>query len=117
MIPRAGQWKDALVDVSVDADLSEEVDLGAPFEDLVVLIPTIKSATVTVHVAKEKGGTYYPLHILDDDATGSFVSANTAATTSNCIIFRIGGFQFVKIALGATQDNDTTFVIRGLNPV
>ena len=112
-----GDWKTALIDISESTTLSAEVDLGSEFEDLLVLVPTITSSTVTVHVAKESGGTFYPLHILDDDATGSFASASTAATTSIALLFKIGGIRYIKIACGSAQETtDKTFYVRGINP-
>jgi hypothetical protein len=112
-----GPWKVALIDQSEDADLSVEVDLGGEFQDLLVLIPLITSSTTTVHVAKESGGTFYPLYILDDDATGCFASATTKAVTSQAIIFHIGGIRFIKIAGGDVQAADVEFLVRGINPV
>ena len=113
MIPTA--FKEALVDVSADDDLSLEVDLGGNFEFLTVLVPTITSSTVTVRVSDRSGGTFYPLYRLDDDATGDFVDATTAAVTSKAVIFRIGGVQFIKIACGSAQAADRSFLVRGYN--
>lgn len=109
-------WKTALIDISVSATLSAEVDLEAKYEFLTVLIPTITSSTVTVHVAKESGGTFFPMYALDDDATGDFAHATTAATKTHAVIFRIGGVQFIKISCGSTQTTtDKTFYVRGFN--
>jgi hypothetical protein len=112
-----GPWKDATVDISADDDLSDAVDLGGEFQDLLVVWDAITSSTVTVHMAKELAGTYYPLHILDDDATGSFASATTAATTAQAILFHIGCIRFIKIACGSGQAADREFHVRGINPV
>jgi len=112
-----GPWKDALVDISADDDLSLEVDLGALFEELLVLVPTITSSTVGVNVSEAASGTYYPLYILDDDATGDFLSASTAGTATKALLFRIGGVQFIKITCGSGQAADRTFRVRGLNAV
>lgn len=111
----AGAWKTVLIDQSVDDDLSSEVDLGDNFEFLTVLIPAITNSTVTVHIAKESGGTFFPMYALDDDATGDFTHATTQATTTHAVIFRIGGVQHIKISTGSSQSGDETFYVRGFN--
>lgn len=117
-MPNAGVWKTALIDISESTTLSPEVDLGAAFEFLVVLVPTITNSTVSVNVAKESGGTFYPTYRLDDDATGDFLDASTAGTATKRLVFRIGGFQFIKIACGSAQETtDKTFYVRGLGAV
>ncbi len=114
MIPTA--WKTALVDISDDDTLSTEVDLQGYYEFLMVLIPTITSSTVTVHVSETSGGTYFPVYVFDGNATGDFAHATTAATTTHAIPFRIGGAQFIKIKCGSTQTTtDKTFRVRGFN--
>jgi len=116
-MPKAGSFLDALVDISEDDDLSVEVDLGASFEKLLVLVPTITSSTVGVQVAEKSGGTYYPLYRLDDDATGDFLDASTAGTTSKALVFNIGGAQFIKVSCGSAQAEDRTFRVRGIGVV
>jgi hypothetical protein len=112
-----GPWKTVQIDISDSDVLSDECDLGGEFQDLLVIIPTITSSTIGVNVAKESGGTFYPLHILDDDATGSFLSATTAAVTSLAIIFHVGAARFIKITAGSAQAADRDFLVRGINPV
>ena len=112
----AGVWKTALIDISVSATLSAEVDLGGDYEFLLVLIPTITNSTVTVQVAEASGGTFLPVYALDDDATGNFAHATSAATTTMAVTFRIGGVQFIKILCGSAQTTtDKTFRVRGFN--
>lgn len=112
-----GPWKTATVDISSDDDLSDAVDLGSEFQDLMVVWPTITSSTVTVHMSNALGGTYFPLHALSRTATGSFASATTAAVTSQAIIFHIGCIRFIKVACGSAQAADVEFQVRGINPV
>lgn len=110
------RWKPALVDISVSTTESEEVDLGKEYKKLLVLVPTITSSTVSVEVAKSSGGTYFPLYRLDDDATGDFADATTAATTTKAVIFNIGGAQFIKILCGSAQTTtDKTFYVKGID--
>jgi len=114
MIPT--KWHSALVDQSVDDDLSEEVDLKGSFEFLTVIQPTLDGAhTVTVHIAMSSDGTYYPVYQLDDDAAADFQQITTGLATARSLVFRIGGAQFVKVAVGTGVTTDKTFYVRGFN--
>lgn len=114
MIPT--KWLPTLVDQSVDPDLSEEVDLQGFFEFLNVIQPELDGGhTVTVHIARESGGTYYPIYQLDDDSNADFPQITTGLATARSIVFRIGGAQFVKIAVGTSVSTDKTFYVRGFN--
>ena len=112
-----GPWKTAILAFATDDDLTPAVDLGGEFQDLLVVIPTITSSTVTVHMSNLLDGTYYPLYILDDDATGSFASATTQENVPKAVIFHIGCIRFIKIACGSAQGANREFQIRGINPV
>ena len=108
------EWKTALVDVSVDDDLSAEVDLGGNYEFLTVIQPTLEGAhTVTVHVAMSTGGTFYPIYALDGDSTGDHAQITTGSATTRMYAFNIGGMQYVKIAIGTSQQANATFYVRG----
>lgn len=114
MIPTG--WKAALLDFSVDADNSEEVDLEGAYEFLTVIIPTLAgSYTTTVHVAMTAGGTYYPLYMFDTAAVGDFAQITDGATTPKAITFRIGGAQYIKVVSGTSLSADITFYVRGFN--
>ena len=114
MIPT--KWLSALVDQSVDDDLSEEVDLQGHFEFLTVIQPTLDGAhTVTVHIARTSGGTYYPIYKPKEEATGDVAQITTGLATARSLVFRIGGAQYVKIAVGTGVTTDKTFYIRGFN--
>ncbi len=113
IVKKFGAWLTATLTSSTT---SQEVNLGYPFQKLLVLIPTLgASGTSTVHVSNASGGTFFPLYALDDDATGDFVNATTAATTTKAVIFDIGGAQFVKVVSGASQTSEI-YNIRGFNP-
>jgi hypothetical protein len=112
--------KTALVDISASTTISEEVDLGAAFKYLLVLIPTITASTVTVHVSDVTGGTFYPLYEIKTqiaaDVYGDFPFLTTSATTAHSVIFMIGGAQYIKIVCGSAQTvTDKTFTVRGFN--
>jgi hypothetical protein len=109
-----GAWKTGLIDQDVDDDLTAEIDLGADFEEVLVLMPAITSSTITIHVSNVSGGTFYPMHQLDADATGSYASATTAGTAAKAVIFPCGA-QYIKISAGSSQAADRTFYVRGLS--
>ena len=110
---KCSPWKTASLAYATDDDLTPEVDLGYPYDFLTVIIPTIESSTVTVHVAQKSGGTFQALHEFDDDATGSFAHATTAGTGGITVAFRIPHMQYVKIALGTGQTANRDFIIQG----
>jgi hypothetical protein len=99
---------------------SNVIDLGAGYKELLVLIPTIDSATTTVHIAKDENGTYYPLYdfvrLNDADTIENTPVITAAATTSHAIVFRIAGARFIKIVLSAAQTTaERVFYVRGMN--
>jgi len=116
-----GEWKTALIDIDVDPDLSAEVDLGRPYEKLLIVCPALAvSATVSIQVAEKTGGTFQDLHYFGrtkDDTIATVKWATTAFTTSNfsTVCECLGGFQFIKIALSAEQTGtDKTFRVCGV---
>jgi len=114
MIPT--KWHSALIDQSADDDLSEEVDLQGFFEFLTVIQPELDGAhTVTVHIAMNSGGTYYPIYQLDNDTAADFQQITTGLATARSLVFRIGGAQFIKVAVGTGVTTDKTFYARGFN--
>lgn len=109
-------WKDALIDQSVDDDLTSAVDLKADYEFLTVIIPTLDGAhTTTVHVGRSEDGTFYPAYTLDGDSTGDHAEITTGATTTHSVIFRIGGYRYIKLMVSTGVTTDKTFYVRGFN--
>lgn len=109
-----GPWKTATI--AQNATLSDEIDLGSVYENLLVILPTIDSAATNPHVSNEAGGTFVPLHILNDNATGSFLHADTAGTGVIAIIFRIGAVQHIKISVDAAQSTAAVSIpVRGFS--
>jgi len=99
-----GSWNDAVITIATDDDLSAAVDLGNNYEFMQVILPTLTSSTVLVHVCDTSGGTY--------TALGNGVA--TAATTgAYATTFRIGGYQYIKIATGTGQASNRTIKVRG----
>ncbi len=123
MIPSA--WFTATIDIDRATEFSGDdvdqfsslVDLGANYEFVTVIIPTITSATTAPYVQRDNSIASVPIivHALDDDATGSFAHATSAATTTNVCTFRIGGIQYLRIKCAANQGADKTLYVRGFN--
>ena len=119
----AGGWKPALVDIDRDTEFTGDdvdqysalVDLGADFSDVLVYIPTITSSTVGLALQKTAEIDEVPvaLYRLDDDATGNFLDATSAAVTSMYIKFHVGAAQYLRVKCGSNQAADRTFYVRG----
>ena len=119
----AGQWLPVLVDIDRATEFSGDdvdqysalVDLGADFENVLVIVPTITSSTVGIAIQQTPGiaEAPSPVYILDDDATGCFLHATTAATTAMAVKFEIGGARYLRIKCGSNQAADRTFYVRG----
>jgi len=112
-----GEWKTALIDINVDANLTAEVDLGRPYEKLLLICPALSvSATVGIQVAEKSGGTFYALHKSQTNGATT-LWATTAYTTGvfATVCECLGGFQFIKIALSADQTGaNVTFRVCGV---
>jgi len=98
-------WKDAVITIATDDDLTAEVDLEKSYETLIVLIPTLTSSDLTCYGSETKGGTYYAL------GSSLTVAAGTGAYAD---IWNIGGFQHIKIGTSAGQAADRTFRVCGV---
>ena len=99
---------------------SSLVDLGAEYEYLAVTIPELSaSGTVAVWVQRDAATDTIPMvvHILDADATGSFLHATSSGAGDIVVIFRIGGHRYVRIRANANQTANRLFQIRGFNRV
>jgi len=99
-----GGWKTATITIAADDDLSAAVDLGSSFDFLNIVIPTIDSAKVSVHVCATSDGTY--------QALGDSV-ATEATTGGYSTTFKLGGWQHIKIATSAPQSANRSFSVRG----
>ena len=107
-----GPWKSVVI--ATGGTISAEVDLEADYDKVVVLLPTIDSATVTVHVSDKSGGTFYPMHLPKIGTAGSAANITTAGTGDIAVVFQIGGAQFIKVVAGASQSSGAvTISVRG----
>jgi len=102
--------------IAKDAQLSAEVDLDGIYDELLVIMPAIDSAAISVRISDKSGGTFLPVHdFLDADGDGTVLQASTAGTGSIAVIFKIGGAQFIKLYAGASQTTAAvTFTVRGI---
>jgi len=106
-------WKTAVI--ASAGTVSAEVDLGSTFENVMVLIPTIDSATISLSISNVSGGTFFPLHEWNDaDADGTVLKATTAGTGGISAVFSGVGAQFLKVVAGAAQNGGArSILVRG----
>lgn len=98
-----GSWKAATI--ASAGTSSAEVNLGRDYDLLDIQIPTITSATLKVTVAEKTGGTFRDL--------GSSVTTDT--TTGNYSdVWKLGGYQFIKIVSSASQGAERLIRVRGM---
>ena len=111
------EWKSALLDVTVDADATEEVDLGGSYEFMTVIVPTLTQAsTLEAQIAMASGGTFYPMWRWDGNSATDLVGTTSSITTTRALTFYIGGAQYVKVGVaGADMSGDLTFYVRGFS--
>ena len=110
-----GSWKTVTI-AQTPAVASSEVDLGRPYETLIVVCPALTtSATVSIQGAMVTGGTFQNIHTTDP-ATGNNKQVITAAFTSANFtwIAPIGGVQFITLTLSAAQAAAKTFYVCGV---
>ena len=96
-----GEWKAATV---TDTD-SDEVDLGRDYDFLEIQIPTLVSCTIKIQVAEKTSGTFYDL---GDGIT------TAAGTHSYADVFKLGGYQFIKVIASAGQGGAKAIRVRGM---
>jgi len=95
-----GQWKTATI--ALNGILSGEVDLGRPYDTLLMAIPTIDSAQVNIKVAEKIGGTFQDVHITEGDGTSAVVKTDIGTGGITWVV-PLGGFQFIKVQTSAAQ--------------
>lgn len=104
---RVSGWKTATIEVAADDDLSGEVDLGAHYRYLAVILPVLTDSRIGVQVAPTSGGTFMPL--------GNGNAAQTDMTTGEyATVFDIGGWRYVKLSTSVAQAADREFAVQGV---
>ena len=97
-----GDWLAATIAASGTS--SAEVNLGASFDLLEIQIPTVTSCTLKVQISETTGGTFYDLgNVTTDTTTGAYSD-----------VFKLGGYQFIKIVSSATQSVERLIRVRGM---
>lgn len=110
-----GDWKTATIGAT-PAVTSAEVDLGRPYEKLIIVCPALTtSATVSFTVAEKTGGDFQNLY-MTDPATGNNIQVISGAFTSANFtwVVPIGGFQFIKVVISAAQAASKAFRVMGV---
>jgi len=96
-----GEWKSAAI-TTTD---SSAVDLGRDYDFLEIQIPTLAACTIKIQTAETLTGTYRDL---GDGVT-------TAASTHNYHdVFKLGGYQFIKVIASADQTTERAIKVRGM---
>jgi len=92
-----GSWQAATIAQS--AQVSSEVDLGRPYETMLISFPDLTNDTkITVKVGEKSGAVAYELHSFDY-ATGQnkVISIRSGSLAQFFAQVPIGGFQFITI--------------------
>jgi len=94
---------------------SSLVDLGKLCEHVQVVLPALTSSTVSIYVQDNDAIATVPkvVHILDDDATGSFLHASTAGTGDIIVNYRPGPVQYLRVRCTSNQAADRAILVRG----
>lgn len=98
-----GTWLPATI--AAEATSSAVVDLGRDYDYLSIEIPEMDSCKLYLEVAERTGGTYYDLGKETTTDTETFDRAD---------VWRLGGWQFVKVVASATQTAERLIRIRGM---
>lgn len=99
-----GNFKDATITITTSDTVSAEVDLGNDCDLLQVIMPALTSCKVSVQVAEKTGGTFQSLG-------NSQATETTAGSYST--MFKLGGYQYIKLVTSAGQSGNRTFRVRG----
>lgn len=120
-------WKDVTLDYDradegfTDEDVdrfTELVDMKGSYEFILVLIPTIESALVSVRVQNDEKKDTNPFAVhdfLDISADNTVLQATTDGTGNIAVVLRIGGAQWFRLYCSANQTADRVFKVQGYN--
>lgn len=109
-----GEWKDCTITIATSTTLSAEVDLGRAYDTLLIVIPTITSAAISVKVAEKSGGTFQDLYITSTNDGDDDQPITTAGTGGITWVVPIGGFEFIKLLSSQAQAANRTFRVCGI---
>ena len=91
--------------ITAGATSSAAIDLGRPYDYLSVILPSMTACKLRLQVSETVGGTYYDL--------GKDVSTDEE-TYGRADVWRLGGYQFVKVVSSRTQVTSTLIRVRGM---
>lgn len=100
-----GEWKTGTI--ANGAATTGEIDLGQDYEFLDIILPALTACTLKVTVAKVTGGTFQDL------GSGVVVPPSGTTTGGYSDVWRLGGWQFIKIVTSANQSAARSIVVRG----
>ena len=94
---------------------TSDIDLGEVCSKVLVMVPTITGATITVHVSDldQTSGTYYPLYELDSASAADFARVTTSEAATKGVVFKIGAARYIKVVFSASQTT-LTIKVRGI---
>ena len=108
-----GEWKDAVI--AINTALSAEVDLGRVYDKVLVVIPTITAASISLQVAEKSGGPFQDLWFISDtDGDDKQPLTLVTGTGAITVIFPLGGFCYIKVKSSANQAAAKTFRVCGI---
>ena len=120
-----GSFIDCLIDIDRDTEFtgddvdrySKLVDLGREYESMIMEVPTIDSAALSVYLQEtpSEAAVPKPLHVRKRlTAEGTLLWATTAGTGGFTVVVPIGGYRYVRVYSDANQTADRTLRLRGV---
>ena len=99
-----GSWVTGTI--AIDGTSTDEINLGRDYDYIEIRIPALVSGALKLQTSNVTGGTFQDLG----------ASVTTAATTGQYNdVWKLGGYQFIKIVSSATQTTTArVFNIRGM---
>ena len=111
---RASAWKECVIAAS--GQLSAVCDLGRPYENAIIQIPTIDSSTLVVRASRTATGTGVGVYITHDQTAVPVALNITAGTGGFMWIVPLMGVQYLWLYAGSAQTGGArTFYVRGFN--
>ena len=118
------EWISVLMDIDLTAEYAGEdidrtsalVDLGFEAGGVMIFVPTIDSATISLLVQRDGLIATVPVALHhkkpSDDSTAAWVTtAGTGGYMIHCPV--LGGIRYFRILTGADQTADRTFYVKG----
>jgi len=105
-------WKSCVL--AKDGQTSAECNLGQPYRVIIIEVPTVDTATLTIKTARASGGTFRDLYLTDPADGGNNKIISASGTGGFIWVVEAGAIQYIKIYASAAQTTAAvTFYIRG----